>query len=59
MGAINLSEQEQQLLVELLEREIPNLRDEIFHTDDHTYREFLKERENSIKNLAQKLKENK
>ena len=57
MAAINLSDKEQQLLVELLDREIPNLRDEILHTDDHEYREFLKERENSIKELLKRLKE--
>ena len=57
MSTINLSDKEQQLLVELLDREIPNLRDEIFHTDDHEYREFLKERENSIKELLGRLKE--
>ena len=57
MAAINLSDKEQQLLSELLDREIPNLRDEIFHTDDHEYREFLKERENSIKELLRRLKE--
>jgi len=57
MAAINLSDKEQQLLVELLDREIPNLRDEILHTDDHEYREFLKERENFIKELLRRLKE--
>jgi hypothetical protein len=57
MAAINLSDKEQQLLVELLDREIPNLRDEVLHTDDHEYREFLKEKENSIKELLKRLKE--
>jgi hypothetical protein len=57
MAATNLSDKEQQLLVELLDREIPNLRDEILHTDDHEYRESLKERESSIKELLRRLKE--
>jgi hypothetical protein len=57
MAAINLSDKEQQLLVELLDREIPNLRDEILHTDDHKYREFLKEKESAIKELLRRLKE--
>ena len=57
MSVMTLSDKEQQLLVELLDREIPNLRDEILHTDDHEYREFLKERENSIKELLKRLKE--
>jgi len=57
MSAIDLSDKEQQLLVELLDREIPSLRDEILHTDDHEYREFLKEKENSIKALLGRLKQ--
>jgi len=57
MSTVDLSDKEQQLLVELLDREIPNLRDEILHTDDHEYREFLKEKENSIKALLGRLRE--
>jgi hypothetical protein len=56
MGQIVLSEKEQQLLIDILEREIPSLRDEIWHTDDHDYREALKERENDVKALVEKLK---
>jgi len=56
MSTITLSDKEQQLLIELLDREIPNLRDEILHTDEHDYREFLKEREASIKELLERLK---
>jgi hypothetical protein len=56
MGQIILSEKEQQLLIDILEREIPSLRDEIWHTDDHDYREALKERENDVKALVEKLK---
>jgi hypothetical protein len=59
MVAINFSDKEQQLLIELLEREIPNIRGEIWHTDDHDYREFLKEREIALKDLVNKLKESK
>jgi len=55
MSTITLSDQEQQFLVEMLQKEIPNLREEILHTDDHDYREFLKERERFVKELAQKL----
>lgn len=57
MGTIQLTEKEQQLLIELLESEIPDLRDEIWHTDDHDYRESLKERERHINELLVKLKE--
>jgi hypothetical protein len=56
MSTITLSDQQQQLLVELLDREIPSLRDEILHTDDHDYRESLKEREAAIKELLNRLK---
>ena len=57
MSTIDLSDKEQQLLVELLDREIPSLRDEILHTDDHEYREFLKEKENSVKALLGRLQQ--
>ena len=43
MSTVSLSEKEHGLLVEILEREIPDLRDEIWHTDDHDYRESLRE----------------
>jgi hypothetical protein len=51
---ITLTDQELQYLLELLEREIPNLREEIHYTDDHDYREFLKERERFVKALVEK-----
>lgn len=57
MGTINLTEKEQQLLIEILEREIPDLRDEIWHTDDHDYRESLKARERRINDLLGRLRE--
>lgn len=57
MKTLTFTEEEQQLLVEILEKEVPNLRDEIVHTDDHDYREFLKERERHLKELVRKLKE--
>jgi len=57
MKTVMLSEEEHQYVLELLQREIPNLRDEIWHTDDHDYREFLKERERLVKALVGKLSE--
>jgi galactokinase len=51
MLTLHLDEQEQQALSELLEREVPNLRHEIHHTDDRDYREFLKERERVVEKL--------
>jgi len=55
MNTVMLSDQELQYVLELLQREIPNLRDEIWHTDDHDYREFLKERERLVKAVTKKL----
>jgi hypothetical protein len=59
MSTIHLSEEEQQFLVEMLQREIPSLRDEILHTDEHDYREFLKEREKLVGDLLGKFEESK
>jgi hypothetical protein len=55
MNTVILTDQEFEYLRELLQREIPNLRDEIRHTDDHDYREFLKERELLVKALVGKI----
>ena len=57
MKTFTFTEEEQRLLVEILDKEIPSLRDEIVHTDDHDYREFLKEREKRLNDLVRKLKE--
>jgi hypothetical protein len=54
MNTVMLSDQELQYVLELLQREIPNLRNEIWHTDTHDYREFLKERERLLKTLVEK-----
>jgi hypothetical protein len=51
MITLHLDEREHQAVVELIEREIPNLRHEIHHTDDREYREFLKAREQVLKTL--------
>jgi len=56
MAPIRLTDKEHQLPVELLEREIPNLRHEIHHTDDSEYRAFLKERASSLETLLHNLK---
>lgn len=58
MAILTLTTQEQQILVEMLETEIPDLREEIWHTDDHDYRERLKAREIMLKELQQKLQMN-
>jgi hypothetical protein len=56
MMTLELNEQERHALMELLEREIPTLRDEIHHTDDYEYREFLKTREQVVKKLLAAVK---
>ncbi|MGE0824382.1 MAG: hypothetical protein AB7G75_06390 [Candidatus Binatia bacterium] len=58
MATFTFSDEEQKLLTEILEREIPSLREEILHTDDHDYREFLKKREEVLKSLASKTSNN-
>ena len=55
MNTVMLTDEELEYLRELLHREVPNLREEIHHTDDHDYREFLKERERFVKALVEKL----
>ena len=56
MITLHLDEQELQALIELLERELPNLRHEIHHTDDRDYREFLKARERLLERLLETVK---
>ena len=56
MITLQLDEQEHQAVIELLEREIPNLRHEIHHTDDHDYRGFLKARERLLEKLLATVK---
>ena len=53
---LELNEQERRVLMELLEQEIPALRDEIHHTDDYEYRESLKAREQVAKRLLAAIK---
>jgi len=56
MITLQLDDQEQQVLTELLEREIPNLRHEIHHTDDREYKDFLKAREGVLERLLTTVK---
>jgi hypothetical protein len=57
MARIDFTDKEQQLLVEIVEGEIPEIRDEIWHTDNHDYRESLKDREQCLKTILAKLTE--
>lgn len=56
MITLQLNTDEHQVLIEMLERELPNLRHEIHHTDDHDYRDFLKAREHLLERLLATVK---
>jgi thioredoxin-related protein len=51
-----LSQEERELLVELLEREFDDVRTEIHHTKSHDYKDGLKEREKSVQELLKRLR---
>ena len=57
MATISVSESELQLLIEILEREVPDLYEEARHTDDFAYRESLKEREHRVQSLLHTVQE--
>ena len=57
MNTIHISDDQQQLLMSLLERELLNLQKEIMHTDTYDYRQFLKAREHSLEGLLHNLRE--
>jgi hypothetical protein len=52
-----LTEEERELLIELLENDISDLRMEIADTDRREYRDMLKNREALMKNIQQKLEQ--
>jgi hypothetical protein len=56
MLTLQLNDEEHRAVLELLERELPELRREIHHTDDHDYREFLKAREHVLERLLDRVK---
>ena len=56
MRTISLNDKELQFVVELLQIEIPHLREEILHTYAYEYRQSLKEKEHFIKELVHSLK---
>jgi hypothetical protein len=57
MIQLMITEEEQELLIELLENDISDLRMEIADTDRREYRDMLKNREVLMKNIQQKLKQ--
>jgi len=54
--AVELLRDEQDLLVGLLEREFEEIRSEIHHTQNHEYKDSLKEREKLVIALLGRLK---
>lgn len=56
MSKLNLTPEEEQKLLELLERYYPAIQIEIINTDDRELRRFLKDREAFMKELMTRLK---
>jgi len=56
MSKLDLTREEEKLLLEILERYFPNLRMEVVNTDDREFRRQLKQREVFMKELIDRLK---
>jgi len=56
MSKLDLTREEEKLLLEILERYYPNLRMEVVNTDDREFRRQLKQRETFMKELIERLK---
>jgi hypothetical protein len=56
MSAIQLTETEQTLLVDLLERVCAHALAELIQTDDHEYRDMLQEQEQQMRALCKKIR---
>ena len=52
---IALNDEEKQTLVEILNETLPNLREEVYKTENYDYREELKRREAVVKDLLARL----
>ncbi len=52
---IALNDEERQTLIEILNETLPNLRAEVYRTENYDYREELKQRETIIKQLIARL----
>jgi hypothetical protein len=57
MVQLKITEEERELLIEILENDISDLRMEIADTDRREYRDMLKNREAMMKNIQQKLEQ--
>lgn len=53
---LTLTETERQLLISLLESEVQQVRSENYHAESHDVKVLLKEREERVNQLLQKLK---
>jgi hypothetical protein len=56
MSTLDLTREEEQHLLEILERYYPSLRIEVVNTDDREFRRALKQREAFMKDLINRLK---
>ena len=54
--AIELSKPEKDLLATILEKELEEVRSELHHTQDHDYKDNVKDREKIVRDLLAKLK---
>ena len=50
-----LSEEEREVLAEILQDVLPNLREEVYRTENYDYREQLKQRETVVRDLLSRL----
>ena len=53
---IELGPAERDLVTDLLEKELEDIRSELHHTQVHGYREALKDREKLVRDLLEKMK---
>ena len=57
MLAMELTDEEARILLEILERYFPDLRREVVNTDDREFRRSLKVREQYMRQFIERLKE--
>jgi hypothetical protein len=55
MSKLDLTREEEKMLLSLLERYYPNLRREVVNTDDREFRRSLKEQEAFMKSIIERL----
>jgi hypothetical protein len=56
MSKLNLTVEEEKTLLEILERYIPELENELVHTEKREFHKFLKERDVFMQELIRRLK---